>query len=195
MTSQDRTPNGTCALVTLLAATATRDQAAFKTLYDATSAKLFGIALAVLRRRHLAEEALQEAYTRIWNNAAHFDPARASPITWMAAIVRNRAIDMLRSQDPESEGDERELLAIATDAPSSFDLVARSEAHRRVRALLGTLDPMKRRLVIAAYLHGESRAQLARRFGAPVPTVKSWLRRAILDMREDVVAKDIREVA
>src|SRR3954464_12992999 len=84
-------------LENLILATAAQDQAAFAELYEATKRKLFGVALMVLRRRDLAEDVLQEAYIRVWRNAARFDPARGSAITWMATIVRNLAIDVKRS--------------------------------------------------------------------------------------------------
>lgn len=83
-------------LVWLLAAVAKGDQAAFERLYAATRAKLYGIVLRILRRSDLANEVLQETYLKIWSSAGRFDPARASPITWMVAIARNLAIDVVR---------------------------------------------------------------------------------------------------
>jgi RNA polymerase sigma-70 factor (ECF subfamily) len=170
-------------LVGLIDATARQDHTAFAALYEATKAKLFGIALTLTRRRDLAEDVLQEAYVRIWRYADRFDPSRASPITWMATIVRNLAIDALRSPNAQPTEDESELIALPSPAASALQDIERDEERRRAVALLNALDPMKRRLVIAAYLHGESREQLARRFGVPVNTVKTWLRRAILEMQ------------
>jgi RNA polymerase sigma-70 factor (ECF subfamily) len=176
-------PPAAAALIELLTATAQGDRAAFSKLYAATSAKLYGTALRILRRRDLADDVVQEAYVRIWNHAARFDPARGSPITWMATIVRHLAIDLARRTRDAHSGSEAELLAVPSGEPDPFDELAMTERHQRVRAVLGKLDPMKRRLIIAAYLHGESREQLAERFGAPVNTIKTWLRRAILEMR------------
>jgi RNA polymerase sigma-70 factor (ECF subfamily) len=167
----------------LLVATGRGDRAAFRKLYAATSAKLYGTAIRILRRRDLADDVVQEAYVRIWNHAARFDPARGSPITWMATIVRHLAIDLARRNRDGHGGSEAELMAVPTADPDPFDALAMTERHQRVREVLGKLDPMKRRLIIAAYLHGESREQLAERFGAPVNTIKTWLRRAILEMR------------
>jgi RNA polymerase sigma-70 factor, ECF subfamily len=181
-------------LVGLIGATARQDHAAFAALYEATKAKLFGIALTLTRRRDLAEDVLQEAYVRIWRYADRFDAGRASPITWMATIVRNLAIDALRSPNAQPTEDESELLALPSPAASALQDIEQAEERRRAVALLNRLDPMKRRLVIAAYLHGESREQLARRFGVPVNTVKTWLRRAILEMqanRETVRAERV----
>ena len=136
----------------------------------------------VLRRRDLAEEVLQEAYIRIWRNASRFDPARGTAITWMATIVRNLAIDVKRSPAAVAT-DDTVLLVIPFNGRSALDQVEASDNERRLRDALGTLDPLKRKLVIAAYIQGQSREQLSERFGAPVNTVKTWLRRAVLDMR------------
>ena len=85
-------------LVSLLAAVANGDETAFEKLYAATSAKLYGVVLRILRRPELADEVMQETYLKIWNGAAQFDASRASPITWMVAIARNRAIDLVRKK-------------------------------------------------------------------------------------------------
>ena len=186
--------DGAKKLVALLAATAQRDQAAFKALYAATSAKFYAVALMILRRRELVEDALQEAYVRIWNNAGRFDPAQASPITWMAAIVRNLAIDIARRSRDHLMEEEEKLSTLPFGGPSVVEELECSQQQRQLRDALNRLDPVKRRLVIAAYLNGESREQLAQRFGAPVSTVKSWLRRALVEMRaafkDETVDKD-----
>jgi RNA polymerase sigma-70 factor (ECF subfamily) len=192
---QNGRPDATAALIELLTATAHGDRAAFSKLYAATSAKLYGTALRILRRRDLADDVVQEAYVRVWNHAARFDPERGSPITWMATIVRHLAIDLARRNRVAQSGSEAELLAIPSHQPDPFDELAMTERHQRVRQALGKLDPIKRRLIIAAYLHGESREQLAERFGAPVNTIKTWLRRAILEMRAAIADDTGRWVA
>src|SRR5262245_44294108 len=182
-----RTPVCPEILIRLLSATAARDEAAFAELDYATRRKLFGIALTVLRRRDLAEDATQEAFVRVWRNAAGFDPARGAALTWMATIVRNLAIDLKRS--PASEPtDDSELTVIPFRGRSALEELKASDDQRRLRAALKTLDPMRRKLVIAAYIQGESREDLSRRFGAPVNTIKTWLRRAVLDLREAISA-------
>lgn len=166
----------------LLAAIAAQDQAAFATLYDLTKRKLFGIALTVLRRRDLAEDVLQEAYIRIWRSAARFDPARGTALTWMATIVRNLAIDVKRAPAAIAD-DDAVLQVIPFNGRNPLDEVEASDDVRRLRRAIETLDPIKRKLVVAAYIQGQSREQLAARFGAPVNTIKTWLRRAVIDMR------------
>jgi RNA polymerase sigma-70 factor (ECF subfamily) len=177
-----------------MAATAAEDQAAFAELYDLTRRKLFGVALTVLRRRDLAEDVLQEAYIRVWRNAARFDPVRGSAITWMATIVRNLAIDVKRSPAAAAT-DDAALMVIPFNGRNALDQVEASDDERRLRDALGTLDPMRRKLVIAAYIQGQSREQLAQRFGAPVNTIKTWLRRAVLDMRAVLEADGEQRVA
>ena len=182
-------------LARLLAATAAKDQTAFAELYDLTKRKLFGIALMVLRRRDLAEDVVQEAFIRIWRNAASFDPARGTAITWMATIVRNLAIDVKRSPAAEP-ADNAELAVIPFNGRNALEELEANDNHRRLRDAMKALDPMKRKLVVAAYINGESREELSARFGAPVNTIKTWLRRAVLDMRAALEAEaDARRVA
>jgi RNA polymerase sigma-70 factor (ECF subfamily) len=181
-------------LTRLIAATAAEDQAAFAELYALTRRKLFGVALTVLRRRDLAEDVLQEAYIRVWRNAARFDPARGSAITWMATIVRNLAIDLKRSPAAAAT-DDAALTVIPFNGRSALDQIEADDDERRLRDALRTLDPMRRKLVIAAYIEGQSREQLAQRFGAPVNTIKTWLRRAVCDMRAVLEADGEQRVA
>jgi RNA polymerase sigma-70 factor (ECF subfamily) len=180
----------------LIAATAAEDQAAFAALYDTTKRKLFGVALTVLRRRDLAEDVLQEAYIRIWRNASRFDPARGAAMTWMATIVRNLAIDVKRSPAAAAT-DDTALMVIPFNGRSALDEVEATDNARRLRHAIQALDPLKRKLVVAAYIQGQSREQLAERFGAPVNTIKTWLRRAVLDMRATLEAEeaDGRQIA
>ncbi len=102
----------------LLARVARKDRAAFAAVYQATSAKLYGIVLRILKRRDIADEVLQEVYVKIWERAADFDPKMASPITWMATIARNRALDEVRRKKPDSIEDHPEVLDIASGEES-----------------------------------------------------------------------------
>lgn len=184
-----RTPICPERLARLLAATAQQDQAAFSELYDLTRRRLFGIALLVLRRRDLAEDATQEAFIRIWRSAGSFDPARGLAVTWMAAVVRNLAIDMRRSP-AAAPTDDAELTVIPFNGRSALEELEASDDHRRLRDAMKALEPLKRKLVIAAYVNGESREELSARFGAPVNTIKTWLRRAVLDIRTAIEQED-----
>ncbi|MGA8155400.1 MAG: sigma-70 family RNA polymerase sigma factor [Rhodoplanes sp.] len=171
-------------LVWLLAAVAKGDQAAFERLYGATRAKLYGILLRILRRSDLANEVLQETYLKIWSNAEKFDPALASPITWMVSIARNRAIDVLRKRTETSIEEEPEVMAVAAENADPLARREMSEQLKRLLACLGRLEPDRQRLVLLAYYNGLSRDQLAAQFDRPANTVKTQLRRALADIRE-----------
>jgi len=169
-------------LVWLLAAVAKSDQAAFERLYRATGAKLYGTAIRILRRADLANEALQEVYLKVWNLAGQFDPAAASPITWMVAIARNHVIDLVRKRPEIVVEQEPEVTEVATENPSAKREI--SEELKCLLACMGRLDEDRRRLVLLAYYGGWSREQLAAKFERPVNTVETWLRRALADIRE-----------
>jgi RNA polymerase sigma-70 factor, ECF subfamily len=171
-------------LVWLLAAVAKGDQAAFERLYQATRAKLYGVVLRILRRADLADEVIQEAYLKIWNGAGQFDPAVASPITWMVAIARNRAIDLVRKKSELSIEEEPEVLEVAAETPHPLAKREMSEELKRLLACMGSLDEERRRLVLLAYYSGWSRDQLAAQFEKPVNTIKTWLRRSLNEIRE-----------
>ncbi|UCF52314.1 MAG: sigma-70 family RNA polymerase sigma factor [Bradyrhizobium sp.] len=175
--------NGVERLRRLLIAVGHRDEAAFAALYGLTKGKMFAVALAIVRRRDLAEDVMQEAYVRIWHNAARFDPAKGSPISWMATIVRNQAINVVRRPTVEVECDQATVLNVVGDDCSPLDRLQSSQDCSHALAALQALAPLQRRLIVAAYVRGESRDQLAQRFGAPANTIKTWLRRAIMDVR------------
>lgn len=172
-------------LVWLLAAVAKGDQAAFERVYAATRAKLYGVAIRILRRPDLADEVLQESFVKIWSSAGQFDPALASPITWMVAIVRNRAIDVVRRKTDASLEEMPEVMeTTAADNPDPLAARARNEDLQRLLACIGRLDADRRKLVLLAYYNGWSREQLAQQFDKPVNTIKTWLRRSLLEIRE-----------
>jgi RNA polymerase sigma-70 factor (ECF subfamily) len=170
-------------LVWLLAAVAKGDQAAFERLYSATRAKLYGVTLRILRRSDLADEVIQETYLKIWGNAGQFDPALASPITWMVAIARNRAIDLIRKKAEISLEEVPEVLEVAADAPDPLAAREMTEELQRLLACIGQLDADRRKLVLLAYYNGWSREQLAKKFGKPVNSIKTWLRRSLIEIR------------
>ena len=171
-------------LVWLLAAVAKGDEAAFERLYAATRAKLYGVALRILRRSDLADEVMQDAYLKIWRGAGDFDPRLASPITWMVAIARNRAIDLARRRTDSSLEEEPAAMDAVADTP---DPLARREVTddlKRLLNCLGGLDDERRQMVLLAYYNGWSREQLAAKFDKPVNTIKTWLRRSLVEVRE-----------
>ena len=170
-------------LSTLLARVAQRDADAFAEVYRATSAKLFGIILRILRRRDVADEVLQEVFVKIWDRAADFDPRMASPITWMATIARNRALDEIRRKRPESIEDHPELLDMPSGEDSALTNVMRGQDGKRLADCLTRLDEQRRQMVVLAYCDGFSRDELAKKYGQPVNTIKTWLRRSLAQLK------------
>lgn len=171
-------------LVSLLSAAAEGDQGAFERLYAATRAKLYGIVLRILRRADLAEEVMQESYLQIWRSAREFDARRASAITWMVAIARNRAIDRLRRRTEISIDEESAAMDVAAESLDPLAAREMTEELRRLLGCLGTLDEDRRQLVLLAYYDGLSRDELAARFNRPANTIKTWLRRSLIEVRE-----------
>jgi RNA polymerase sigma-70 factor, ECF subfamily len=171
-------------LVWLMAAVAKGDQAAFERLYAATRSKLFGVALRILRRQDLAEEVIQETYVKIWGSAGQYNPSAASPITWMVAIARNRSIDLLRKRTEVSMEEEPEAMNVASESEDPLAKRQMTEELKRLLGCVGTLEPDRQRLVLLAYYNGWSREQLAVKLDKPVNTIKTWLRRSLLEIRE-----------
>lgn len=173
----DTPPASPLRLQQLIDGVGRRDRAAFAALYSMTSAKLFGIALRILRQRERAEEALQDSFVTIWQRAAGYDPARGSAMGWLVTIVRHCAIDHLRrhAARPESRSAPDEAL-LALAAPGGAD--SRSEL-RALQRCLDELEEQPRRAVLLAYCYGLTREELAARLGVPIGTVKSWLRRSL----------------
>ena len=167
----------------LLVQVGTGDRAAFSNVYDATSSKLYGIILRILKRRELADEVLQEVYVKIWERAADFDPTRASPITWMATIARNRALDEVRKRVALSIEDTPEALNVASSEASPLQAVELSQDVQRLMTCLNGLDPQRREMVVLAYINGSSREELSQRFSHPVATIKTWLHRSLAQLK------------
>jgi RNA polymerase sigma-70 factor, ECF subfamily len=167
-------------LIWLLAAVAKGDGGAFERVYQATAAKLYGVVLRIVRRADVAHEVMVETYLKIWTTAGGFDPAAASPLTWMLAIARNRAIDLVRA-DPQKFVDEDTTIAAPVADPSARQM---SDELKRLLACMGRLDEERRRLVLTAYYSGRSRDELAAELHQPVAAVRSGLRRTLFDIQE-----------
>eukprot|EP01037_Dinobryon_pediforme_P028702 gene28702-32074_t len=176
------TEEGRRHLVVLIARVAAGDRAAFQELYQLTSAKLYGIAVRILRDEEQSRDVLQESYVKIWQKAADYNATVASPITWMATIVRNRALDDVRRVKPVALDDD-DGFDVAAEFSHPLDSRERGEALRQLIECLGGLDEERRQVVLLAYYRGMSREDLSRRFGRPVPTIKTWLHRSLAQLR------------
>jgi RNA polymerase sigma factor (sigma-70 family) len=171
-------------LAAALARVAAGDRAALRIVYQDTSAKLFGVCLRILNDRGEAEDVLQDVYVTVWRKAGSFDPTRASPITWLVAIARNRAIDRLRSSAASRRSEPIESAEdVRDDAPAALDLVVAAEQRERLKTCLGELEERHSGVIRSAFLDGITYEQLAQRMEVPLGTMKSWIRRGLMKLR------------
>jgi RNA polymerase sigma-70 factor (ECF subfamily) len=166
-------------LRTWLAAAGQQDAAAFRALYDAAAPKLFGFALRILRKRELAEEALQEGFVSIWHSAPHYQAGLAAPLTWMAAIVRNKALDILRRTDDTVELDSAMDALLRDDACTPAEASEMSSEARLLAGCMARLEGLHRMAIGLAFFHDLSHSEVAQRMSLPVGTVKTWIRRGM----------------
>lgn len=176
---------GRAFLVERLRAVADGDRAALRSVYERTAAKLFGVCLRILDSREEAEDVLQDVYLTVWNRADSFDPERASPITWLATIARNRAIDRRRQIGPRlQDRPVDEAVDIADASPDALSLLHRSDEARRLAECLDGLDGRTRGAIVTAFFGGHTYDELAARAGMPLGTMKSLIRRGLLRLKE-----------
>ena len=187
----------------LLARAGLGDRAAFATLYDQTSAHLLGVVLRIHRDRAQAEDILQEVYVNVWRAAQSFDTAQSQPLTWLTSIARNRAIDSLRRSNtqpqlqttfsnPDNE-DSDVYDTVASDAPGPLDLLSRASDARALAACMQGLSAQQRQSVALAFFDGLSHSEVAENMRQPLGTVKSWVRRALMSLKnclESAVQRD-----
>jgi RNA polymerase sigma-70 factor (ECF subfamily) len=167
-------------LAQLLQRCAAQDTTAFRTLYDKTSPILFARLLRMLRRRPVAEEVLQDVYVRIWQRAAQFEVNRGRALAWMVTIARYCAIDLMRrermtlvSDDSLAEiADESAADAGDIEKPNNFDFC------------IGQLNDNTRKCLTLAFVEGRSHDEIAQLTTSPLGSVKSWIRRGLLALKE-----------
>lgn len=169
----------------LLAASRQADRNAFAELYSLTASRLFPVALRLMRQRDGAEDVLQDAFVLIWRKADSYRPDRGKPLQWMATIVRNCAIDRLRSQTRESRDvtsweDGVEALA----DPASLDQTVPPHLAHSLRHCLAHLQESQRNAIQLAYYYGLTHEELSQRMSAPLGTVKSWVRRGLQQLKD-----------
>lgn len=169
-------------LAETLVAVGGEDRAAFHELYRLTSAKLFGITLRICGDRQAAEDVLHEVYLIVWRRAGAWEPGRASPITWLATIARNRAIDWRRALRPSVGLDDAPDVA-DPDMGAEMRLVAAGERHTLIDCI-GELEDRQRGAIHRAFFDGLTYAEVATAAGVPLSTTKSWVRRGLLKLKE-----------
>jgi RNA polymerase sigma-70 factor (ECF subfamily) len=171
-------------LAAALVRVAAGDRAALRIIYQDTSAKLFGVCLRILKDRNEAEDVLQDVYVTVWRKAAAFDPGRASPITWLVAIARNRAIDRLRASAVSRRIEPIEAAdAVSDPAPAAVERVEQAQQQQRLARCLEELEARHASAIRAAFLDGATYEELAARMSVPLGTMKSWIRRGLLKLR------------
>jgi RNA polymerase sigma-70 factor, ECF subfamily len=172
-------------LESLLAQVAMGNRAAFETLYRTTANRLFGICLRVLTQRAEAEDALQDVYTAVWRKAAQFDPAKANATSWLAMIARNKSIDRLRAMPSRQSRGSLELAEnVADPGASPPHQVQTSTDRAQLDHCLERLEPRRRSLIRAAFFDGLTYEELAAKIEAPLGSIKSWIRRGLMQLRE-----------
>jgi RNA polymerase sigma-70 factor (ECF subfamily) len=171
-------------LVCLIGRCALQDRQAFVELYEASSAKLFAISLRILKREAWAEEALQEAYLKIWRNASRYNHTLGRPMTWMINIVRNQSLDQLRRSECRTASDHETM---EVEPPSDANLQLDADTSDELRLLQKCMEGLKRdqrTSILMVYHQGYSAAEVSQQHGWPVGTVKTWVRRGLQVLRE-----------
>jgi RNA polymerase sigma-70 factor (ECF subfamily) len=171
-------------LVEAIVRTGQDDRSAFQRLYRLTSAKLFGICLRICGEREAAEDVLQEVYLLVWKRAGAFEPGRASPITWLATIARNRAIDWRRARGPRELAGVEEAADVPDTGASAPELLVAGEDDRRLHLCLDELEDRQRDAIRTAFFQGHSYTELATLRGVPAGTMKSWIRRGLIRLKD-----------
>jgi RNA polymerase sigma factor (sigma-70 family) len=164
--------------------TAGGDRVALRGIYDAEASKMLGVAMRLLRRRALAEEAVHDTFMQVWQKAASFDPARGEGRTWLYAILRNRALNILRGETRTEIVDDFESMGLEAPGEDAEAIVIRLSDASALRRCLERLEPLRRKAILLAYVEGLSHGELAGRFGVPLGTMKSWIRRSLAALRE-----------
>jgi RNA polymerase sigma-70 factor (ECF subfamily) len=171
-------------LATALERVAEKSQPALAEVYQRSSAKLFGICLRILGDRSEAEDALQDIYINVWRKAGTFDRKRASPITWLAALARNRSIDRRRARGSRIVAGVEEAMEIPDESEDAFSRLQTAQEGGRIASCLSELEDRQNRAIRAAFYDGLSYPELAERWSVPLGTMKSWIRRGLLRLRE-----------
>ena len=172
----------------LIARVALGDRAAFNALYQATSSKLFSVTMRILSNRSEAEDALQEVYVKVWNRAASFAPGGYSPMAWLVSIARNQSIDLIR-QRRGGHVDIEEAFDLADKAPLPEQVTIQKSDNREIARCLATLEANRANAVRGAYLDGQSYEELAAHYNVPLNTMRTWLRRSLMKLKECLEAR------
>lgn len=170
-------------LRTLITRSGWGDQAAFETLYQRTAPTLLSLGKRILGDTGLAEEAVQEAFVQAWYATRDYNPARGEPLAWLAGIVRHRALDALRREGRQQNRDQAAAEAPEMVMPGATGAGIATEDTQALMNCVEGLPQQQRQSLLLTYFHGYSNSELAERLTAPLGTVKSWVRRAMVSVR------------
>ena len=160
------------------------DREALQDVYQRTSSKLFGVCLRIFPEKSDAEDALQDAFVNVWQKAGSFDPARASPITWLVTLTRNRAIDRLRASGKRMMAPIEAAADVADDAPDAEACLIAADDRARIAQCMDTLASGDATMIRTAFFEGATYHDIADRSAMPLSTVKSRIRRALMKLKD-----------
>ena len=163
---------------------ASGDKLALKRIYDAEAARMIAVAQRLLKRRALAEEAVQDTFVLIWRHATRFDPQRGAGLTWIYAILRNRSLSILRDEKRTETTDMPVAEETASEEDDPETVMSKLSDAKALRACLETLPPQRRGIVLLAFVQGLTHGEIAGRLKMPIGTVKSWIRRSLISLKE-----------
>jgi RNA polymerase sigma-70 factor (ECF subfamily) len=163
---------------------ASGDRAALRSIYDSEASRMLGVAMRLLRRRPLAEEAVHDTFVMVWQKAGSFDASRGDGRSWLFAILRNRALNILRGESRTELIEDFEPMGLVSEEEDAESVMLRLSDAGSLKRCLQRLEPSRRQAITLAYIHGLSHGELAGRLGVPLGTVKSWIRRSLISLRE-----------
>ncbi len=184
MATEATLPRDTDEIGSALRACAAGDKSALRRIYEAESPRMLGVALRILKRRALAEEAVQDAFVLIWRHAARFDPERGAGLTWIYAILRNRSLSILRDEKRTETNDNPVAEETASEEDDPETVMSKLSDAKALHACLETLPPQRRGIVLLAFVQGLTHGEIAGRLKVPIGTVKSWIRRSLISLKE-----------
>lgn len=170
-------------LTEMLVRTGEEDRVAFGELYTLTSAKLFGITYRICDERQAAEDVLHDVYVTIWKRAGAYEPSRSSPLTWLATIARNRAIDWRRNQATRRTSPLDNAPVIADKAPLASETIVTDQDAQLLHGCLDELEQRQRQAIRAAFFDGSTYAELAEQQNVPLGTMKGLIRRTLARLK------------
>jgi RNA polymerase sigma-70 factor (ECF subfamily) len=172
----------------LLLRIADRDSNALAELYDRHAPLLFALLVRILRDRTEAEDALQDVFIRVWQRAETYNPVFGTPVAWLVRIARNRAIDRLRRRTaaPATEPAAAITREVEGGTPAPDQTAMTREQRRAIDGAMSLLSPEQRCLIECAFFGGYTQAELAERFGLPLGTVKTRIRRGMQTLRDQL---------